>query len=112
MASVVASHSSSFCSFLSFSPHRNIEPAYRQAGTIVKHIELCESLCSYVLCGSWSNLKFFCCFLLMCRKNNILPPVMASKFSFPHQIPAVSYTHLRAHETPEHLVCRLLLEKK
>src|SRR5665254_21467 len=22
--------------------------------------------------------------------------------------PAVSYTHLRAHETPEHLVCRLL----
>eukprot|EP00658_Telonema_sp_P-2_P062363 TRINITY_DN51024_c0_g1_i1.p1 TRINITY_DN51024_c0_g1~~TRINITY_DN51024_c0_g1_i1.p1 ORF type:complete len:135 (+),score=34.41 TRINITY_DN51024_c0_g1_i1:105-509(+) len=28
------------------------------------------------------------------------------------QIVAVSYTHLRAHETPEHLVCRLLLEKK
>eukprot|EP00658_Telonema_sp_P-2_P075848 TRINITY_DN6563_c0_g1_i4.p2 TRINITY_DN6563_c0_g1~~TRINITY_DN6563_c0_g1_i4.p2 ORF type:complete len:139 (-),score=30.24 TRINITY_DN6563_c0_g1_i4:76-492(-) len=27
------------------------------------------------------------------------------------QVP-VSYTHLRAHETPEHLVCRLLLEKK
>src|SRR5678815_1141478 len=22
-------------------------------------------------------------------------------------VPAVSYTHLRAHETPEHLVCRL-----
>src|SRR5678815_264677 len=29
----------------------------------------------------------------------------------PRTIP-VSYTHLRAHETPEHLVCRLLLEKK
>src|SRR5678816_1371196 len=29
----------------------------------------------------------------------------------PVDIP-VSYTHLRAHETPEHLVCRLLLEKK
>src|SRR5678815_5951245 len=31
-----------------------------------------------------------------------------------HEVPleAVSYTHLRAHETPEHLVCRLLLEKK
>eukprot|EP00658_Telonema_sp_P-2_P013994 TRINITY_DN15307_c0_g1_i1.p1 TRINITY_DN15307_c0_g1~~TRINITY_DN15307_c0_g1_i1.p1 ORF type:complete len:113 (-),score=25.30 TRINITY_DN15307_c0_g1_i1:22-360(-) len=28
-----------------------------------------------------------------------------------HMMP-VSYTHLRAHETPEHLVCRLLLEKK
>eukprot|EP00658_Telonema_sp_P-2_P031632 TRINITY_DN23625_c0_g1_i1.p1 TRINITY_DN23625_c0_g1~~TRINITY_DN23625_c0_g1_i1.p1 ORF type:complete len:181 (-),score=21.98 TRINITY_DN23625_c0_g1_i1:63-605(-) len=27
-------------------------------------------------------------------------------------IHSVSYTHLRAHETPEHLVCRLLLEKK
>ena len=32
-----------------------------------------------------------------CRVNDIL---------------AVSYTHLRAHETPEHLVCRLLLDKK
>ena len=28
------------------------------------------------------------------------------------RLDAVSYTHLRAHETPEHLVCRLLLEKK
>ena len=27
------------------------------------------------------------------------------------QVTAVSYTHLRAHETPAHLVCRLLLEK-
>src|SRR5678816_1131546 len=25
------------------------------------------------------------------------------------ELVAVSYTHLRAHETPEHLVCRLLL---
>src|SRR5678816_563602 len=31
---------------------------------------------------------------------------------WPPNSPAVSYTHLRAHETPEHLVCRLLLEKK
>eukprot|EP00658_Telonema_sp_P-2_P070545 TRINITY_DN60012_c0_g1_i1.p1 TRINITY_DN60012_c0_g1~~TRINITY_DN60012_c0_g1_i1.p1 ORF type:complete len:461 (-),score=77.19 TRINITY_DN60012_c0_g1_i1:6-1388(-) len=30
----------------------------------------------------------------------------------PACIRPVSYTHLRAHETPEHLVCRLLLEKK
>src|SRR5678816_669805 len=29
-----------------------------------------------------------------------------------HHPRPVSYTHLRAHETPEHLVCRLLLEKK
>src|SRR5678815_3194747 len=34
-------------------------------------------------------------------------PVFARLFPGP-----VSYTHLRAHETPEHLVCRLLLEKK
>ncbi|GAB5876480.1 hypothetical protein JMUB7536_27660 [Staphylococcus aureus] len=27
-------------------------------------------------------------------------------------LPTVSYTHLRAHETSAHLVCRLLLEKK
>eukprot|EP00658_Telonema_sp_P-2_P004506 TRINITY_DN11681_c0_g1_i1.p1 TRINITY_DN11681_c0_g1~~TRINITY_DN11681_c0_g1_i1.p1 ORF type:complete len:123 (-),score=46.05 TRINITY_DN11681_c0_g1_i1:4-372(-) len=30
----------------------------------------------------------------------------------PSVMSPVSYTHLRAHETPEHLVCRLLLEKK
>src|SRR5665647_1253573 len=29
-----------------------------------------------------------------------------------HYIKAVSYTHLRAHETDSYLVCRLLLEKK
>ena len=29
-----------------------------------------------------------------------------------HSIGTVSYTHLRAHETELHLVCRLLLEKK
>src|SRR5678816_1588613 len=34
-------------------------------------------------------------------------PNTTSRTTFP-----VSYTHLRAHETPEHLVCRLLLEKK
>ena len=34
------------------------------------------------------------------------------KTEFFHSQWTVSYTHLRAHETPEHLVCRLLLEKK
>ncbi|WP_460381657.1 hypothetical protein [Staphylococcus aureus] len=28
------------------------------------------------------------------------------------ELVSVSYTHLRAHETTLHLVCRLLLEKK
>ena len=30
----------------------------------------------------------------------------------PEEQYAVSYTHLRAHETDSYLVCRLLLEKK
>ena len=36
---------------------------------------------------------------------------MAQDFSLRHML-AVSYTHLRAHETRHDLVCRLLLEKK
>ena len=32
--------------------------------------------------------------------------------SIVHEVTAVSYTHLRAHETVLDLVCRLLLEKK
>eukprot|EP00658_Telonema_sp_P-2_P025523 TRINITY_DN20283_c0_g1_i2.p1 TRINITY_DN20283_c0_g1~~TRINITY_DN20283_c0_g1_i2.p1 ORF type:complete len:488 (-),score=114.06 TRINITY_DN20283_c0_g1_i2:61-1524(-) len=38
--------------------------------------------------------------------------VLESRLGDMETISAVSYTHLRAHETPEHLVCRLLLEKK
>src|SRR5678815_3042916 len=37
--------------------------------------------------------------------------VAGVKVTGPNGPSAVSYTHLRAHETPEHLVCRLLLEK-
>ena len=36
----------------------------------------------------------------------------AALLSFAHGSNAVSYTHLRAHETVLDLVCRLLLEKK
>eukprot|EP00658_Telonema_sp_P-2_P001982 TRINITY_DN10746_c0_g1_i3.p1 TRINITY_DN10746_c0_g1~~TRINITY_DN10746_c0_g1_i3.p1 ORF type:complete len:117 (+),score=41.35 TRINITY_DN10746_c0_g1_i3:124-474(+) len=36
----------------------------------------------------------------------------AEKIDYSACVETVSYTHLRAHETPEHLVCRLLLEKK
>src|SRR5680860_1631683 len=35
-----------------------------------------------------------------------------SSLTIPGQGNAVSYTHLRAHETDSYLVCRLLLEKK
>src|SRR5678815_5815328 len=40
---------------------------------------------------------------------------MPVRCELPREVPlleSVSYTHLRAHETPEHLVCRLLPEKK
>src|SRR5678816_528147 len=40
--------------------------------------------------------------------NQVMSKLMVKA---PAPIIAVSYTHLRAHETPEHLVCRLLLEK-
>src|SRR5674536_41798 len=33
-------------------------------------------------------------------------------FAYDAATEPVSYTHLRAHETPEHLVCRLLHKKK
>src|SRR5660397_260313 len=38
--------------------------------------------------------------------------VIIGKKSFEEEALAVSYTHLRAHETKANLVCRLLLEKK
>eukprot|EP00658_Telonema_sp_P-2_P075440 TRINITY_DN64995_c0_g1_i1.p3 TRINITY_DN64995_c0_g1~~TRINITY_DN64995_c0_g1_i1.p3 ORF type:complete len:104 (-),score=16.67 TRINITY_DN64995_c0_g1_i1:12-323(-) len=41
-----------------------------------------------------------------------LANVVVSRDMEGRHVIAVSYTHLRAHETPEHLVCRLLLEKK
>ena len=37
---------------------------------------------------------------------------LSSIFDFFDGLLAVSYTHLRAHETGRNLVCRLLLEKK
>src|SRR5674536_142801 len=39
-------------------------------------------------------------------------PTGCPPYVMAHSTWTVSYTHLRAHETPEHLVCRLLLEKK
>src|SRR5678815_3540730 len=56
----------------------------------------------------------------VCRKSIIVStsagqprlPVVVSTNCSCGNTRSVSYTHLRAHETPEHLVCRLLLEKK
>eukprot|EP00658_Telonema_sp_P-2_P025571 TRINITY_DN2029_c0_g1_i2.p1 TRINITY_DN2029_c0_g1~~TRINITY_DN2029_c0_g1_i2.p1 ORF type:complete len:216 (-),score=60.31 TRINITY_DN2029_c0_g1_i2:124-771(-) len=46
--------------------------------------------------------------------DHLIPALMNTrqKEAFSSVDDPVSYTHLRAHETPEHLVCRLLLEKK
>src|SRR5678816_1968999 len=49
---------------------------------------------------------------MMLHKNFPKDLVPYWDFDAPGIPHAVSYTHLRAHETPEHLVCRLLLEKK
>ena len=51
----------------------------------------------------WKQLRDFDAFELIGWRITASAVIMAV---------AVSYTHLRAHETPEHLVCRLLLEKK
>src|SRR5678815_6033695 len=43
--------------------------------------------------------------------TQVAPPLIVPVLPLPEAsatvVPAVSYTHLRAHETPEHLVCRL-----
>ena len=51
--------------------------------------------------------------------EEVLQPILESTglkagvdFGLAYCPETVSYTHLRAHETPEQLVCRLLLEKK
>src|SRR5678815_3629365 len=57
--------------------------------------------------------------LKRCLSHSSIPgiPSITGALSKSHELFAddtispVSYTHLRAHETPEHLVCRLLLEK-
>src|SRR5678815_336967 len=46
------------------------------------------------------------------RRTRSGPTILEINIRFLRELGPVSYTHLRAHETPEHLVCRLLLEKK
>ena len=43
---------------------------------------------------------------------NSAPPLSVTDSAIAPSARTVSYTHLRAHETTLHLVCRLLLEKK
>ena len=63
---------------------------------------------AFDLLEAW-KLKYM--FTMAWHKPHGPKPVGYPIYNLEH-ILAVSYTHLRAHETPEHLVCRLLLEKK
>src|SRR5660397_274576 len=63
--------------------------------------------------GAW-NLPLY---KIFCDPFNtaglVIDPKMHAGFEVEvHDVMAVSYTHLRAHETKANLVCRLLLEKK
>ena len=45
-------------------------------------------------------------------KYGPVAPIRGMETPYHYRNKAVSYTHLRAHETDSYLVCRLLLEKK
>src|SRR5665647_3817795 len=45
-------------------------------------------------------------------RSTVTTQIIARPAATPRSKKAVSYTHLRAHETDSYLVCRLLLEKK
>ena len=59
-----------------------------------------------VVCGPSGSGKS-----TLIKTVNGLEPVQQGEI-FVNDIQAVSYTHLRAHETGRNIVCRLLLEKK
>ena len=70
----------------------------------------CVLLClwsMYLACVFPFLIHILICFYLVIHKK-VLCAYSVVKLS----ICAVSYTHLRAHETDSYLVCRLLLEKK
>src|SRR5678816_4860898 len=74
-----------------------------------KHQQSCVCVYIPVTCSSSSSRSSLVIALLPLpnSNNNGLFGNVVGRALVP-----VSYTHLRAHETPEHLVCRLLLEKK
>ena len=52
------------------------------------------------------------CDCLRMQMGPVVPTHVMELYKIPIECIAVSYTHLRAHETKANLVCRLLLEKK
>src|SRR5678815_2801187 len=81
------------------------------------HINQKDGKKNRTFCKSWFEKKkwltvsdnknaLFCFYCLLFGGENVWARTGCN------DLKPVSYTHLRAHETPEHLVCRLLLEKK
>ena len=68
---------------------------------IVQEVSVSDGLSAYHNYVVWGLVKLLLYFERKHRKATIL-----------RRAEAVSYTHLRAHETDSYLVCRLLLEKK
>ena len=63
----------------------------------------------------WENTSQISDFLLLITKDSCEDCIDVERYLEKSSYlinKAVSYTHLRAHETTLHLVCRLLLEKK
>eukprot|EP00826_Nyctotherus_ovalis_P045174 TRINITY_DN4967_c0_g1_i1.p1 TRINITY_DN4967_c0_g1~~TRINITY_DN4967_c0_g1_i1.p1 ORF type:complete len:188 (-),score=7.94 TRINITY_DN4967_c0_g1_i1:3-566(-) len=83
-----------------------------QDNTIRRHAS-CESKAKTIGCFSKKAVRGNT--VLMCLKHKAVANALLSLMTFKEYLRyllAVSYTHLRAHETSLHLVCRLLLEKK
>src|SRR5678816_3746244 len=84
--------------------HETLYPISMFSGNVLEKCHILPQ--NLFLCDAQADLIYTCIpcqFLTLKRKMQ--KPIAAMRI-----IP-VSYTHLRAHETPEHLVCRLLLEK-
>ena len=73
-----------------------------QKGIIVKKTDIVEAL---------GSIRYLCLDKTGTITQNKMEMVMMYDFE-KDEILAVSYTHLRAHETVLDIVCRLLLEKK
>src|SRR5659263_731949 len=79
----------------------------------ISYMGRCHSDFQFVLVVIFVEKRDNCLFLFLMPQKNVSQlfrgymPVNAHEF-----VIAVSYTHLRAHETRHDLVCRLLLEKK
>eukprot|EP00658_Telonema_sp_P-2_P022804 TRINITY_DN19126_c0_g2_i1.p1 TRINITY_DN19126_c0_g2~~TRINITY_DN19126_c0_g2_i1.p1 ORF type:complete len:114 (-),score=21.39 TRINITY_DN19126_c0_g2_i1:2-343(-) len=88
----------------------SILPSSTKVSRTISMIRLCSLSASL----SWATEKAASSRLLSVRRrlSSTMRYSSIDATASLSRVAPVSYTHLRAHETPEHLVCRLLLEKK